>query len=141
MSNENNSKQEIIDKITSTVAGLQKDNPKILYGVLVVLVMLFIFNFVGSGTQDTVHSSTALVNGNTYTMLNPNGGETLLLSVPTFGSAGSGDDMNICLVDTGTSVKLDEQTVVNYINYVKVSPTEGSCQGKSGWTSKVNIKL
>lgn len=140
MSNENNFNQ-IITKVGSSVTDLQKNNPKVFYGAVGVILIVFVFTFVGSGAKDSGHVAMTLVNGNTYVVKNPNGGGTLLLSQPAFGSAESGDDMNICVVEPGVSVRLEEQTIVNYINYIKISPVEGPCQGKSGWTSKVNLKL
>ena len=84
--------------------------------------------------------SINLVSGQNYVMKSPNGGKVLLTVRPIFGSAGSGEDNNVCLVKPETMVKLQEQTIVNYITYIKVAPQSGECQGKSGWTSKVNIK-
>lgn len=144
MSNQNNSKSELVaqvfTKVTNSVLGLQKSNPKVLYGGAVALLIFILFTFVGSGTEDSVQMSMNLVNGQNYVMKNPNGGEVLLTIRPIFGSAGSGEDTNVCLVKPDTVVKVVEQTMANYIIYIKVEPQGGDCQGKSGWTSKVNIK-
>jgi hypothetical protein len=140
MNNQNNPRSEQVTKILNTVIGLQKSNPKIFYGGLFALLILFLFTFVGSGTEDSVQMSLNLVNGQNYVMKNPNGGNVLLTTRPMFGSAGSGEDTNVCLVGPDTPVKLEEQTIANFITYIKVSPQGGDCQGKSGWTSKVNIK-
>ncbi|MCI0653214.1 MAG: hypothetical protein L0Y38_06975 [Methylococcaceae bacterium] len=144
MSNQNNSKSEqvaqVFKKITNSIIGLQKSNPKVFYGGAVLLLIFFLFTFVGSGTEDSSQMSMHLVNGQNYVMKNPNGGDVLLTIRPIFGSAGSGEDSNVCLVKPDTDVKVVEQTMANYITYVKVEPQGGDCQGKSGWTSKVNIK-
>lgn len=140
MSNENNSKGEQITKIINNIVGLQKSNPKLFYGGLVVVLIFVLFAFVGSGTEDSAQMNINLVNGQNYVIKNPNGGEVLLTVRPIFGSAGSGEDNNVCLIKPETMVKLQEQTIVNYITYIKVAPQSGDCQGKSGWTSKVNIK-
>ncbi|MGR9105886.1 MAG: hypothetical protein ACU843_03045 [Gammaproteobacteria bacterium] len=140
MSNQNNSKSEQVAKIINAVLGLQKSNPKAFYGALFALLILFLFTFVGSGTEDSAQMGMTLVNGQNYVMKNPNGGEVLLTTRPVFGSAGSGEDINVCLVKPETVVKVEEQTMANFITYIKVSPQDGDCQGKSGWTSKVNIK-
>ncbi|MGH8547951.1 MAG: hypothetical protein ACRERU_05025 [Methylococcales bacterium] len=144
MSNQNNSKSaqvaQIFTKITNSIIGLQKSNPKVFYGGAVALLIVFLFTFVGSGTEETVQMTMNLVNGQNYVMKNPNGGEVLLTTRPIFGSAGSGEDTNVCLVKPDTVVKVVEQTMANFITYVEVEPQGGDCQGKSGWTSKVNIK-
>ncbi|MCI0653785.1 MAG: hypothetical protein L0Y39_04840 [Methylococcaceae bacterium] len=140
MSNQNNSKSEQVAKIVNQLVGYLKTNPKALYGVGVVLLIFFLFTFVGSGTKDSAQMGLALVNNQDYVMKNPNGGGVLLTASPIFGSAGSGEDANVCLVKPDTVVKVLEQTMANYIVYIKVAPQSGDCQGKSGWTSKVNIK-
>ncbi|MGH8558314.1 MAG: hypothetical protein ACRESZ_12800 [Methylococcales bacterium] len=140
MSNQNNSKSEQVAKIVNDSIGYLKANPKVLYGGGVVLLIVFLFTFVGSGAKDSEQMSMALVNNQDYVMKNPNGGEVLLTARPIFGSAGSGEDVNVCLVKPDTVVKVIEQTIANYIVYIKVVPQSGDCQGKSGWTSKVNIK-
>lgn len=144
MNNQNISKSEqaakIFKKTTDFLFGLQKSNPKVFYGGAFVLLIFFLFTFVGSGPEDAVQMSVNLVNGQNYVMKNPNGGDVLLSTRPVFGSAGSGEDTNVCLVKPETVVKVTEQTMANYITYVKVEPQGGDCKGKSGWTSKVNIK-
>ena len=140
MSDQNNSKSEQVKKIIDNVLALRTSNPKAFFGGLFVLLIIFLFTFVGSGTEDSAQMSANLVNGQTYTMFNPNGGEVLLTTRPIFGSAGSGEDTNVCLVKPDTQVRIDEQTIANFITYIKASPISGDCQGKSGWTSKVNIK-
>jgi hypothetical protein len=140
MSSQNNSKSEQVAKILNNVLDLRKSKPAVFYGTVAALLILFLFTFVGSGTEDSVQMTMNLVNGQNYVMKNPNGGEVLLTTRPVFGSAGSGEDTNVCLVKPDTVVKVEEQTMANYIIYIKVAPQDGECLGKSGWTSKVNIK-
>jgi hypothetical protein len=139
MSNENKFKTEQVTKIINTIAGLKESNPKAFYGGIAALLLLFVFNFVGSGPEDSKAMSTSMVQGDTYSLQSPNGGQVLLMSMPTFGSAQSGEDTNVCLVDAGTKATLEEWTIVNFIHYVKVKPQNEQCAGKSGWTSKIHI--
>lgn len=131
--------EQVLQTLNSLVAYL-KANPKMAIGVGVALVIFFLFNFCGSGAEDSKQMGIALVMNQDYVLKNPNGGEVLLTTRPVFGSAGSGEDTNVCLVKPDTVVKVVEQTIANYISYIKVTPQAGDCQGKSGWTSKVNIK-
>jgi hypothetical protein len=140
MSNKINFNTEQATKVINTIVGLKESNPKAFYGGIVILLLLFVFNFVGSGTEDSKAMSTNLVQGNTYSLQSPNGGKVLLMGMPTFGSAGSGEKTNLCTVKPGTKATLEEWTVVNYIHYVKVKPQDQQCDGKSGWTSKIHLK-
>ncbi|MEE2767531.1 MAG: hypothetical protein VX679_08325 [Pseudomonadota bacterium] len=139
MSNESKFKTEQATKIINTIVGLKESNPKAFYGGIAVLLLLFVFNFVGSGAEDSKTMSTNLVKGDTYTLKSPNGGRVLLMGMPTFGSAGSGEKTNVCTVKAGTKATLEEWTVVNFIHYVKVKPQGEQCDGKSGWTSKIHM--
>ena len=139
MSDENNTKSEMLKKAGSTLAKMQKNSPKLFFGGAAIILVLLLYFFVGSGEEQAPQMQTAMVKGQVYTLKNPNGGNVLLTVRPMFGSAESGDDMNVCLVESGTRAKFQEQTVVNTINYIKVAPESGDCQGKSGWTSKVSI--
>lgn len=140
MSIQNKFKNEQIAKMVNNVLALQKSNPPVFYGVSVALLIVILFMFVGSGAEDSAQMGVALANNQDYVMKNPNGGDVLLTTRPIFGSAGSGEEINVCLVKPDTTVKVLEQTLANYIPYVKVAPLSGDCQGKSGWTSRVNIK-
>lgn len=139
MSSENSSKVDVVKNIGSSIVGLQKDNPKLFYGGIVVLFLAFLFLLTGSEPEDAPQMNLSLVKGQTYIVKNPNGGSVLLLAKPMLGSADSGDEMNVCLVEPGTPAQYTEQTIVSYLHFVKVTVTSGECQGKSGWTSKINI--
>ncbi len=139
MSSENSSKIDMVKNIGSNIVGLQKDNPKIFYGGIIVLFLLFLFLLTGGEPADAPQMSLSLVKGQTYVVKNPNGGSVLLLAKPMMGSADSGDEMNVCMVEAGTPAKFTEQTIISYLHFVKVSVISGECQGKSGWTSKINL--
>ncbi len=141
---DNNSKINALKNIGAKVNDLRQNNPKVFYGGLGAVVILFLFLLIGGGgTSQAPQVKAALTVGETYRLVNPNGGEVLLVAVPgQFSSAEykEEDSQNICVVDSNTQVVLQEETFVNYIHYVKVQPSGGPCKGKSGWTSKVNIK-
>jgi hypothetical protein len=141
---DNDSKINALKNIGAKVNDLRQSNPKVFYGGLAVVVILVLFLLIsGGGTSQAPQVKATLKVGETYRLVNPNGGEVLLVAVPgQFSSVeyNEEDSQNICVVDSGTRAILQEETFVNYINYVKVQPSDGPCKGKSGWTSKVNIK-
>ena len=139
MSSENSSKIDMVKNIGSSLMALRSDNPKVFYGGAVILFILILFLFAGGSPKDAPQMKASLVEGQTYIIRNPNGGEVLLTAKPMLGSSESGDDMNVCLVEPGTSAKYITQTIVSYIHFVQVSPTSGDCKGKNGWTSKINL--
>ncbi len=140
---DNDSKINALKNIGTKVSDLRQSNPKVFYGGLAVVMILVLFLLMGGDTSQAPQVKATLKVGETYRLVNPNGGEVLLVAVPgQFSSAeyNEEDSQNICLVDSNTRVVLQEETFVNYINYVKVQPSDGPCKGKSGWTSKVNLK-
>lgn len=135
-----------LGKFIAMAMALREKNPRVFYGgigafVLIVLALLFF----GGGEVEQAPVPTVQV-GQTYKLVNPNvtgGGDVLLLQAP--GRMGATDPElrekeQICVVEAGTPAKVLEQTVVNYVKYAKVEPLAGECQGKSGWTSLVNLK-
>lgn len=142
---DNDSKINALKNIGAQVNDLRQSNPKVFYGGLAVVVILALFLLIGgSDTSQAPQVKATLKIGETYRLVNPNGGEVLLVAVPGQFSSSEYDEedsQNICLVDSNTRVVLQEETFVNYINYVKVQPSDGPCKSKSGWTSKVNIKM
>ncbi len=138
--------KEAASGIAATVISLKEKNPKLFYGgIAAIVLLLFGLFFLGGGGGTKAPVPTIQI-GKTYTLVNPNvtgGGDVLLFSAP--GRLGATDPKireqeQVCIVDSGTKAKVTEQTVVNYIQYVKVEPLEGDCAGKSGWTSIVNLK-
>lgn len=138
-SNDSKAKEGIAG-LLENVMHLRTGKPLYFYGGIALVLVAFWFTALTPGGEDAV--SAKVVIGQTYTVHNPNGGKTLLTSVPTFSSADyAGDDtVNVCVVDSGSRAKLNERTIVNYINYIRLEIIDGNCQGKSGWTSTVNIK-
>ncbi len=138
--------KEAASGIAETITSLKEKNPKLFYGGIAaaVLVLAGLF-FIGGGGGTKAPVPTIQI-GQTYALVNPNvtgGGDVLLFSAP--GRLGATDPKirekeQVCVVNAGTKAKVTEQTVVNYIQYVKVEPLEGDCAGKSGWTSIVNLK-
>lgn len=141
-SGQENKLSATLGRLAGTVSNLKDDNPKVFYGAIagVVLVFLFILSTGGGGKKANVLNDARI--GQEYSLENPNVGKILLVAVPgKFSSIEyKGDDSeNVCAVEPNTRVKLVEETFANSIPYVKVEPQEGDCQGKSGWTSKVNL--
>lgn len=135
-----------LGKYVAMAMALRERNPLAFYGgigalVLIVLGLLF---FGGGGVEQAPIPAVQV--GQTYQLVNPNvtgGGDVLLFQAP--GRMGATDPElrekeQICVVEAGTPAKVLEQTVVSYVKYVKVEPLAGDCQGKSGWTSLVNLK-
>lgn len=141
MSN-SDSENNALKNIATTINDLRTGNPKVFYGTIGVIVVLFLLLFMGGGTGESPQIRAALATGETYSLVNPNGGAVLLVAVPgKFSSVEyrEEDSQNVCAVKSGTKAVVQEETFQNFIHYVKVKPSEGECQGKSGWTSKVNI--
>lgn len=139
MSSEIDSKLEMVKNIGAKVMALRTENPKMFYGGAGVIFIIILFLFVSGGPSEAPQMKMTLVKGQTYIIKSPNGGKVLLLARPMMGSAEYGEDINVCLVEPGTPAKYMEQTLVSYIHFVQVSPSSGDCNGKTGWTSKINI--
>ncbi len=134
-------------KLVETLTRLRTEKPLVFYGgigaVVVILLLVLLLGGGGGGQQVQV---PPLQVGQTYKLVNPNvtgGGDVLLLQAP--GRMGATDPElrakeQVCVVKAGTSAKLVEQTVVNYVKYAKVEPQEGDCAGKQGWTPVINLK-
>ncbi len=135
-----------LGKYLALMMALKEKNPLVFYGGIGALVLLVLGLFLlGGGGVEQARVPTIQV-GQTYKLVNPNvsgGGDVLLLQAP--GRMGSTDPElrekeEVCVVKAGTPAKAVEQTAVNYVKFVKVEPLSGDCQGKSGWTSLVNLK-
>ncbi|MCX8049929.1 MAG: hypothetical protein N3A55_09795 [Methylohalobius sp.] len=135
-----------LSQFIATAMALKEQKPLVFYGGLAALVLIVLgLFFLGGGGGERVPAPTIQV-GQTYQLVNPNvtgGGDVLLLQAP--GRMGATDPElrekeQICVVEAGTQAKVLEQAVVSYVQYVKVEPLAGNCQGKSGWTSYVNLK-
>lgn len=148
MSEENNASTNPADnakKIIATLTDLQQNKPQAFYGGVVVLVVLIWFIMSGSGSG-TVQVKVNVAPGQAITLNNPNGGKSLIDEQPGNYSTNAEDEKSfICYADAGSSAKVLEETMIptmggQALPFVKVDITSGGCQGKSGWTSKTNIK-
>ncbi len=93
--------------------------------------------------DDKTSGPIALSNGQSITLENPNGGLSHLTSGPGILSASVAEEdreQTICTAQAGTHGTIEEQQVIDLLSYVKIKITDGECEGKTGWTSKTNIK-
>lgn len=116
---------------------------QIVVGGAVALVGFLLVTGSGGGDGTNQVKSTTVAVGQSVVLDNPNGGNSQLTLAP--GLVGASDaeedkDQNICLAKAGTKGTVQEEQVVGMLPYVKIKVTEGECQGKEGWTSKVNVK-
>jgi hypothetical protein len=119
-------------------------NKSILYAIAGIVAIAIVVTIFTSGSESTVSPTLtkALTMGQSYTLDNPNEGDILLVRTPGFGTREdeSKESENVCVVESNTPVTVEQETVINYMHFVKVKPTTGDCQGKSGWTAKINVK-
>jgi hypothetical protein len=116
---------------------------QIAVGVAAVVVVLAMTMGGGGGEGEKTRVNANVAAGQSVVLENPNGGNSQLTMAP--GLVGASDaeedkDQNICLAKAGTKGTVQEEQVVGMLPYVKIKVTEGECQGKEGWTSKVNVK-
>ncbi len=121
-----------------------KISKNIIYAIAGIVAIAIVVTIFTSGNDATVAPklSQALTMGQSYTLESPNTGDILLVRTPGFGSREdeSKESENICVVDGNTPAIVEQETVINYMHFVKVKPTAGDCAGKSGWTAKINVK-
>lgn len=121
-----------------------KTNPKALY-LLVGLIAVgsLAMALMGGGEGGKVQVRQAVSVGQTVTLDNPNGGLSHLTATPGLMSASDSEedsDLNICKAPAGSHGTVEEETVVGLLPYVKIAVTDGECQGKTGWTAKINVR-
>ena len=141
MSSENNTTTSGLAGVIETL----KSNPKALAaaGVAVALVLFLVLK---SGDEGVKQAKVATISiGQTVTIQNPNIGNTILLAAPGPVAIDDSDsdknDSIICRnVVSGTTARVEEESTVNYIPFVKLTLNDGDCAGKTGWVPKVNIK-
>lgn len=140
MSNENNGKT---GNALKNILDILKNNPKAWYVIGGVVILLLLTLAMGGGGSGEVQIQKAVQVGQTVTVANPNVGDTQLTAVPGLMSVSTSeeetDEQKVCVVKAGTKATVEEETVTGALPFVKVRILEGDCQGKSGWTSKVNI--
>jgi hypothetical protein len=120
-----------------------KTNPKARYaliGAVGALVVWFLLPGGGSVKQAPI---AAISVGSNVVLDNPNGGNSHLTTVPGMMSASDAEEdkeQSVCLAKAGTKATVEELQPVGGLPYVKVKVLDGDCQGKSGWTSQINVK-
>ena len=120
--------------------------PPIAYSTfgLALSVILLALAMGGGGTGE-VQVKTAVQVGQTVVVSNPNVGDSLLTAAPGLMGVASGEEENdqqkVCMVKSGTRAMVEEETIVSALPFVKLKILDGPCQGKSGWTSKVNVSV
>lgn len=148
MSEENNASKNPLDAakgITTVLTDLQKDKPAVFYGGIAGVVVVLWFIMSGSGGGN-VEVKVNVAPGQSVTLLNPNGGKSLIDEQPGNFSLNAEDEKSfVCYADGGTTATVKDETMIptmggQALPFVKVEITGGSCAGKSGWTAKTNIK-
>lgn len=112
----------------------------VLIGAVVVVILAL---FLGGGDDVKKAPQAVTAVGQTVTLENPNGGMSHLTVVPGLVSASDAEEdkeQSVCLVKAGTKGQVEEEQIVSMLPFVKLKILDGECQGKSGWTSKINIK-
>lgn len=130
------------DQIKGAIASLKRVDPKIL-GACGVIAIALILMMAGGGSQQSAQVQVKVAPGQNVVLQNPNIGNTLLVASPGQLSSADYDEkdsQNICEVAGGTPALVEEESVVNYIPWVKVKVLDGPCKDRSGWAPKVNIK-
>ncbi|BBL75698.1 hypothetical protein [Methylomagnum ishizawai] len=119
-----------------------KTNRNAQYALGGAVVVVILASFMGGGDEVTKVNTAAVAIGQTVTVENPNGGNSQLTLAPGMMGAADPDDteQNVCLVKGAAKGTIEEEQIAGLLSYVKVKMLEGDCQGKSGWTSKINIK-
>ncbi len=119
-----------------------KTNRKAQYALGAAIVAAILAVLGTGGNEGTKVQQAAVSVGQTVTVENPNGGNSQLTVAPGMIGASDPDDTesNVCLVKGAAKGTIEEEQVAGMLAYVKVKMAEGECQGKSGWTSKINIK-
>ncbi len=135
---EENTPSKAVQGIVETL----KSNPKALYAAIGALVVIVLVLAMSGGGQE-VQVKTALSVGQQVILDNPNGGGSHLTTTPGLMSTSEAEEdqeQSVCLTKAGTKAMVEEEMVVGQLPFVKVKVLDGDCQGKSGWTSKVNVK-
>jgi hypothetical protein len=138
MSDDNNKSNPVQNVITTL-----KTNPKAMYAAIGAIVVVILAVAMGGGEEGGAKTKAMLSSGQSVILENPNGGSSHLTAVPGLMSASEAEEdkeQSICVAMAGTKATVEEEQIVSQLPFVKVKIQAGECQGKSGWTSKVNIK-
>ncbi|MEE9397669.1 MAG: hypothetical protein V3V31_11725 [Methylococcales bacterium] len=136
-------KSNALSSVGNTISTLKEKSPLLLYGIIGAIV-LAVFWLLTSGVSET-QIKMEIVSGETYRLTNPNGGPVLLVAAPGLLSSAEDetkDGANICSVAPNTPVRAEESQAAFGIAglYVRITPLEGDCNDKSGWTTISNIQ-
>jgi hypothetical protein len=138
MSEDNNNPSKAVQGVLNTL----KSNPKALYAAIgAVVVIILVLAMSGGGEEVQIKTSVSV--GQQVTLDNPNGGGSHLTTTPGLVSTSEAEEdqeQSVCVTKAGTKGTVEEEMVVGQLPFVKVKVLDGDCQGKSGWTSKVNVK-
>lgn len=134
---EDNNKASAASGLITTL----KTNPMALGGVVVAVLLVGLW-LGSSGGGGKVEVKTQVAVGQSVVLDNPNGGASHLTVSPGLMSSASEDDKetSVCTVPGGTKGQVEEEQVAGQLPFVKVKILDGDCKGKSGWTSKINVK-
>lgn len=124
---------------------LRKKNPYVVYAGLGAIAAILAYLILAKGSTKGIPVQIDVAVGQSYIVENPNVGDTLLVAQPgVLSSADSQEDesKNICVVPKGSKATVTEISGAMGIPnlYVKLQITDGSCAGKTGWTTKANLK-
>ncbi len=130
----------------SSTSGLSsiKSNPMALYGGIAAVVLGGLGYFLIGGNSQSEVRNVSFSQGQEVVIENPNGGLSHITAGPGMMSASVSEEdreQSICTAQPGTHGQIEELQVIDLLSYVKVRMTDGECEGKSGWTTKTNIKL
>lgn len=120
-----------------------KINPMALYGGIAAVVLGGLGYFFIGGNSESDVRNVAFSQGQAIVIENPNGGLSHITGGPGMMSASVSEDdreQSICTAQPGTHGKIEEVQVIDLLSYIKVTITDGPCEGKSGWTTKTNIR-
>lgn len=120
-----------------------KTNASARYALIGAVVAVILISFMGGGSSVTEVKVAQISVGQSVTVENPNGGNSQLTVAPGMMAASADPDdteQNVCLVKGAAKATVEEEQMAGMLSYVKVKVLDGDCQGKSGWTSKVNIR-
>ena len=127
---------------SSPLANLSSNPKALIWGAAgVIAVGLVYLGFSGnSGTESRVLN---LSQGQAVVVENPNGGLSHITSGPGIMSASVSEEdreQSICTAQPGTRAVIEEVQTIELLSYVKVTLRDGECEGKTGWTTKTNIR-
>lgn len=121
-----------------------KDNSKVLMGAAVIVGLGALAYLFMSANSSSEVKNLMISQGQEVTIDNPNGGLSHITSGPGMMSASVSEEdkeQSICTAQPGTRGVVEDQQVIDMLQYVKVRINDGDCEGKSGWTTKTNIRI